>query len=160
MRGFCRQVRADLDSGQPADSHRLASPPPHVVAILARSLPHSDDPATPSTRPGGAPRVQVRACELHLLAAENERVRRFAEGLPLAAAAWASVSFDSPHMAKIMSAAMQAMMATLGMDSDSPIQSSMVDNALRRALAKLAKKVTGNRAADSLAEWMRLNLKD
>lgn len=150
-----------LGRWQEADTRRLTELPPRVVAVLAKALPQpTTTPPSSSARTASQPAVAVRACELHVLAAENERVRRFAEALPVAAVASAHASLDSIHVAKVLPAAMKSLMAKLGMDGDTPIESPLVDNALRKAMAKLEQQIRGNHAADSLAGWLHRNLQD
>jgi hypothetical protein len=142
---------------QSRDTQQLAASPARVVAILARALP-ADDGSAPPVKAGGKTTVAVRACELHVLPAENERVLTFANRLPVAAEATAHLSLTNPILARLMNPAIAALMAKMGMDNGKPIDSSMVSRAVDRTLAKLAKRVTGDAPATSLGAWVERNL--
>lgn len=131
---------------------------PKVLAILAKSLPRHDPAAPPALEQSPAT-FTLRAAELHVLGAENERVVQFLDTLPKGTDASAFVSFDSPTMATFARPWVRAMMAKLGMRPDEPIDSPMVTRGFRKALAKLERRVAGDQPADSLAEWMQRNLR-
>lgn len=136
------------------------TPGPRVVALLAKALPTHDPATAAPPRANGPTQVSVRAAELHVLASENERVLHFADGSPVAAEACGYVSLDSPTMARMAGPRVKAMMATLGFKADQPIDNNMVTRGMVKALAKLERRVTGNLAADSLAQWMQKNLRE
>ncbi|HEX6810602.1 MAG TPA: hypothetical protein VF384_03160 [Planctomycetota bacterium] len=138
----------------------LASPPRTVLAVLAKTLPVDREESDDRASRADGPIISLRVFDLHVLAEENERILRFANGLPVPTRIAASVSFEDPHMAVFAKPWVKTMMATMGMKADEPIDSPMVSSGLARALKKLAKKATGNMPSDSMQEWMKRNLRE
>jgi hypothetical protein len=147
---------ATVAQWQRADTERLRTAPPHAVAVLARALPAGG--AMPEPKAQGARAVAVRMRELHVLATANERVQRFAAELPVPAELTGYASLASPTMARVAGPSLRALMQRLGMKDDEPIDSPFVASALRRTLAKLARRVHGDLPARSLADWLQRNL--
>lgn len=141
-----------------ADRARLrAGAAPAVILTLAGGLPPISAEGTRSTTPGSDP-VTVKVVDLHVLAAENDRVLAFATTLAGRASARAHVSLEDPVLTTFARPWVRDLMSRLGMKPDDPIESSMVTTGVHRALAKLAKKVTGNAPCTSAAEWLERNL--
>lgn len=129
--------------------------PARAVAILARALPVQPAAATVA----GPPRASVRLAELHPLAEANARVLAFAQALPFAALPMACASLESPHLATFASPRLRGTMTALGMTADEPIGNPLVARAVQQALAKLAARATGDRAADSITDWLARNVR-
>lgn len=142
----------------PSDTKQLCSGHAGVMAVLASALPDVAEVGTHTGRSVTAPTVSVHLADMHVLDDENQRVERFAAGLPVSAQVASSLSFDDPVMAAFAKGWVKVMVSRMGLKADEPINSLMVDRALRRALQKLAKNVIGNVPCDSLQEWMRRNL--
>ena len=137
------------------EQQRMLQQEPIVSCILASALPeHGDDP---ERKPGDI-RAVVLACELHVDRAANERVRRFALGLPVPSEARAYVSLDSPHVRKLANPRIKNVLGTLGMEKDVPIESPMLTRGIERALDKLSRRIRSQHPADSLEEWLDRNL--
>lgn len=147
-----------IDRWTGAETRRLAGPASGApFAVLASRLPDGAEGRIDAGDPAGA-HISLRLCDLHVLAAENDRVVRFARSLPGRVDVRAAVSFDDPVMATFASPWVKSMMATMGLREDQSIDSPMVTKGLVRALRKLERKVTGNAPCDSLQEWMQRNL--
>lgn len=141
-----------------ADRARLrAGAGPSVMLTLAGGLPPVAAEGTGHATPGSDP-VSVKVVDLHVLAAENDRVLAFATSLAGRASVRAHVSLEDPVLTTFARPWVRDMMTRLGMKADDPIESSMVTSGVHRALAKLAKKVTGNAPCASAAEWLERNL--
>jgi hypothetical protein len=141
-----------------ADVHAfLASKAPHAIAVLAEKLPAIAKDAVRPEALSGSRRVAFRVLDLHVLAAENERVERYARHMPCAVRLSASTSFEDPVMREFASPWVATMMRTLGLGPGQSIDSPMVANGLRKALAKLERQVQGNQRCDSLEEWLQRN---
>lgn len=147
-------------SWSPGDTAELLrSTRRRAVAILAGALPDvGPDAAAPQPAPD-APAVAVRLVELHVLAAANQKVERFARSLPARVHVEASVSFEDPIMRQFARAWVTPMMQAMGFKPGEAIRSRMVDRAITRSLAKLAAKTTGDGPADSQQEWMDRHLR-
>ena len=138
-----------------ADTERLtAGGPGTVIATLVRCLPKPAEGAQKVPAASGAPAVSVRLCDLHVLDDENQRVVRFATGLPARVSIAASASFDDPMMGAFAGPWLKSMMANMGLKEDAPIDDPLVSRGLQKAMRKLAKRANGNIECDSLAEWM------
>jgi hypothetical protein len=157
----------------PPDTKQLCSANAGVTAVLAGALPDMPDAGThpgqsvsvppvsvpPVTVPPvTVPPVTVHLADMHVLDDENQRVERFAAGLPVPAQVACSLSFADPIMEACAKDWVKPMMIRLGLKSDEPIESPMVYRGLRRAMQKLAKNAIGNELCDSLQEWMGRNL--
>jgi len=139
------------------EDQRVRQSQPFVACVLATALPELAS-APEAAPPTGEPRVAVLACELHVDTQANERVRRFAAGLPVASESRALVSLDSPQVRQFANPRVKSMLGMLGMERDVPIESPMVTRGIERALAKLKKRVRSQHPADSLEEWLARNL--
>jgi hypothetical protein len=130
-----------------------------VLATLVGSLPQvPPGTAPPSARPDARP-VSVRVADVHVLAAENDRVVRFAKSLPAAAKAVAVVSLDDPVLSTFAKPWARNLLVRLGLSADEAIASPMVTRGIHRALDKLATKAGGNVACDSIGEWLQRNVR-
>lgn len=144
---------ATLPRWTDAEAQRLTGAP-RAVAVLARSLPEA---VAAASRPKASGRALVHAAELHVLPAANDRVAAFAQGLPVAAEAIGHASLTSPHVAAFAWPGLRSLLERLGLKADEPVANPMVTSVLRKAFQAYARKATGDRTADSLAEWMERN---
>ncbi|QSE96353.1 preprotein translocase subunit SecA [Fulvivirga lutea] len=67
-------------------------------------------------------------------------------------------SLDNPFFEQLGGGRLPALMDSLGMDEFEEINHSMVDKAISRAQEKADSKIEVEQLADSLSEWMKLNL--
>lgn len=131
---------------------------PKARLVLARALPEPAAQPSTSLPPIGEATMVVRAVELHVLSAANERLRAFAAGQAPPAGLEVGVSLDDPVLQVFGKAWVRPMMAGLGMRDGEAIRSPMVDRAIDRAVRKLERRVVGDRPATSLADWMQRNV--
>ena len=144
---------ATLPRWTDADAQALTGAP-RAVAVLARSLPEA---AATATSPPARGRALVHAAELHVLPAANARVAAFARNLPVAAESVGHASLTSPHVGAFAWPGLRSLLERLGLKPDDPIANPMVTSVLHKALRAYAAKSTGDRAANTLAEWMERN---
>lgn len=129
------------------------SPTDGVAIALASALPA---PAKAAQAAGEAALVLV--AEHHFLPQEDDRILRYCEGLPFPVRLRFHESLDAPLLRRFSGERMTALLAQLGMGEDEAIEHAMVDKAIRGAQEKIADTRTGERAAGSPEEWMKLNL--
>ncbi|MFN9845066.1 MAG: hypothetical protein ACK57Q_12090, partial [Planctomycetota bacterium] len=139
-----------------AEAQRLTGAP-RAVAVLARCLPEAGAAGATAAAAKATGRARVHAAELHVLPAANDRVAAFAQGLPVAAEAVGHASLTSPHVAAFAWPGLRSLLERLGLKADEPVANPMVTSVLRKAFQAYARKATGDRTADSLAEWMERN---
>jgi hypothetical protein len=146
------------DRWLPADTASLLNRTGPVVAILAANLPEVAQPFD-RARPAGAASASLRLFDLHVLPSENAHIMQFAQSLPTSSTVWAALALDGPLMRKFANPWVAATMSRLGLKEGRAIESSLVSRGLHRALKKLATQAIGNKASDSIEEWMQHNLR-
>lgn len=140
-----------------ADTETLCGPPTgRVLMALAASLPAAEAPSRPKDP---AAHVAVRLLELHVLPDANARVTRFVQQLPAKTDLCAFLSFEDPLMRLFAQPWVASMLQAMGLREGGAIDNPMVSRGLQRAVAKLSKRVEGNQPADSMAEWVRINMR-
>jgi hypothetical protein len=127
---------------------------PAALAALAGALPAG---AAATATDAGAPPVAILAAELHMLAAHDARADTFAKGLPVRSTVRAFVALDDPILQPCVGDRIRALLGAMGLRGDTRIDSTMVTRALRDALAKAARKATGDVACESAAAWLQRN---
>ncbi len=103
-------------------------------------------------------RMDLIVAERHPLPSVDDGLVRFAEELPCRTRLAVHMSLDDPLLKPFVGDWLEKMLAQLGMHEDEPIESRLVSRRIRAAQEKVADQATGNREADSAADWMAKNL--
>lgn len=103
--------------------------------------------------------IELIVAERHPLTTVDDQVlTEFAEQLPCQFRASYHIALDEPLMAVFAGESVTRMLEALGMDANEKIESRMVSKRIRQAQKRLSEKATGNRSADSMQQWLDLNL--
>lgn len=124
-----------------------------IALALAAVLPAPAKAAQSAAEAG-----LVLVAEHHFLPQEDDRILRYCEGLAFPVRLRFHESLDAPLLRMFSGERTTALLAQLGMGEDEAIEHAMVDKAIRGAQEKIADTRTGERAAGSPEEWMKLNL--
>ena len=158
-KGVAFETRAEWSDA--AARKLVVSQEPTAVALLAAALPPLRDreEIVRQELMAGSRTLSFRIVDLHLLAAANDRVENYARSLPCAVRLSTSVALDGPLLRELAAPWLRDLLGKLGLRDGASIEDAMVTRSLRQALQKLARRVTGDAPADSLAAWLQQNLR-
>lgn len=127
-----------------------------VKAVLTRNLSadiaaslHLDESAT----------IDLIVAERHPLLSVDEKLTRFAEGLPCRARVVHHLAFDDPLFKLYAWEWMESVLERLGMTEDETIESGIISRHIKRVQQKIESQAFGNnRDASSAAQWLEKNV--
>lgn len=128
-----------------------------LLLILSRALPVFDESEHDADFPDELPPVAVLAVEHHPLLAEDNRVRRFAAGLPGHSRLEIHASLDDALMRPFAGEWIVTTLKNLGMKDDVAVESPLVAKRIAGAQKKIENRATGNEPADSAEDWFHKN---
>lgn len=127
-----------------------------VMAVLASELASSVANRFPTVENQV---LDLMIAERHpLTSVDDQMLSGFAESLPCQCRVMYHLSLDEPIMQAFVGARVTEMIGALGFGENEKIESGMVAKRIRAAQQKLTEKATGNRNAESMEEWFKLNL--